>query len=154
MCRGPPTSAVPSQPEASAMAHSIDAASERVARSQLVALMIAGFYLSFRGPSSLSVAMALLNAVSPKSDYLRTLDIEGNWPICGLPRALHTDNGSEFAHADAYRRGCANYDLEIVLRPPGAPRFGGHIERLIGTMMGRVHFLPGTTFSNSKERER
>jgi len=25
-----------------------------------------------------------------------------------------------------------------------APHFGGHIERLIGTMMGAVHLLPGT----------
>ena len=28
------------------------------------------------------------------------------------------------------------------------PHYGGHIERLIGTMMGKVHLLPGTTFSN------
>ena len=33
-------------------------------------------------------------------------------------------------------------------RPPGSPHFGGHIERLIGTMMGAVHLLPGTTQSS------
>ena len=33
----------------------------------------------------------------------------------------------------------------------GEPRFGGHIERLIGTQMGRLHLLPGTTFSNEQE---
>jgi putative transposase len=32
------------------------------------------------------------------------------------------------------------------------PHFGGHIERLIGTTMGAVHLLPGTTFSNVAER--
>lgn len=116
--------------------------------------MVAGFYLTFRAPSSLSVAMTLMNAISPKGEYLRSLGFEGHWPICGLPRALHTDNGTEFAHAEAYRRGCGNYDIDIILRPPGTPRFGGHIERLIGTMMGRVHFLPGTTFSNPARRER
>lgn len=28
------------------------------------------------------------------------------------------------------------------------PHYGAHIERLIGTMMGKVHLLPGTTFSD------
>ena len=31
------------------------------------------------------------------------------------------------------------------------PHYGGHIERLIGTMMGAAHLLPGTTFSNVAE---
>jgi hypothetical protein len=30
--------------------------------------------------------------------------------------------------------------------------FGGHIERLIGTQMGKLHLLPGTTFSSPPER--
>lgn len=33
-------------------------------------------------------------------------------------------------------------------RPPESPHFGVHIERLIGTMMGAVHLLPGTTQSS------
>ena len=37
-------------------------------------------------------------------------------------------------------------------RPPGRTHFGGHIERLIGTLMQRVHTLPGTTYSNPLER--
>jgi putative transposase len=40
----------------------------------------------------------------------------------------------------------------LTTRPPGRPHFGGHIERLIGTMMGAVHLLPGTTFSNVSEK--
>jgi putative transposase len=39
-----------------------------------------------------------------------------------------------------------------VFRPPATPHFGGHIERLIGTVMGAVHLLPGTTYSNTQER--
>ena len=42
--------------------------------------------------------------------------------------------------------------MRLQFRPPATPRFGGHIERLIGTMMGAVHLLPGTTFSNPDER--
>jgi putative transposase len=34
----------------------------------------------------------------------------------------------------------------------GRPHFGGHIERLIGTMMGVVHLLPGTTFSSVDQK--
>jgi putative transposase len=34
----------------------------------------------------------------------------------------------------------------------GTPHFGGHIEELIGTTMGAVHLLPGTTFSNVAEK--
>lgn len=41
--------------------------------------------------------------------------------------------------------------MAIEWRPPGEPRFGGHIECLIGTQMGRLHLLPGTTFSSEEE---
>lgn len=40
----------------------------------------------------------------------------------------------------------------LQYRPIGAPHYGGHIERLIGTMMGAVHLLPGSTFSSIKDR--
>ena len=40
----------------------------------------------------------------------------------------------------------------IDYRPPATPRFGGHIERLMGTLMRRVHALPGTTFSGIAAR--
>jgi putative transposase len=41
----------------------------------------------------------------------------------------------------------------LTFRPTGAPHYGGHIERLIGTMMGRVHFYPGSTFANPNARQ-
>lgn len=47
---------------------------------------------------------------------------------------------------------CKEYGMKLQFRPPATPRFGGHIERLIGTMMGAVHLLPGTTFSIVKIR--
>ncbi|WP_258124078.1 hypothetical protein [Mesorhizobium onobrychidis] len=51
----------------------------------------------------------------------------------------------------AFKRGCQDVGIAIEWRPPGEPRFGGHIERLIGTQMGKLHLLPGTTFSNAQE---
>ena len=69
----------------------------------------------------------------------------------GLPELLQLDNAAEF-HSRALVRGAQEYGIRIDYRPPGTPHFGGHIERLIGTTMGAVHLLPGTTFSNVAEK--
>lgn len=65
----------------------------------------------------------------------------------GIPERLHLDNAKEF-RSEALKRGCEQYGIAIDHRPVRTPHYGGHIERLIGTMMGKVHLLPGTTFSN------
>jgi hypothetical protein len=48
--------------------------------------------------------------------------------------------------------GVRNTAFSLIIVPSAAPHFGGHIERLIGTMMGAVHLLPGTTFSNVDQK--
>jgi putative transposase len=68
-----------------------------------------------------------------------------------LPDGVHSDNGSDF-RSGAFQRACANLGVAIDYRPRGAPRYGGHIERLIGTAQREMHLLPGTTFSNIAER--
>jgi putative transposase len=113
--------------------------------------MVAGFYLTLEAPSALSICMALTHAVLPKEKWLADLGITAPWPVQGLMNKLHFDNGKEF-HSEALMRGCREYRIEPVYRPPRTPHWGGHIERLIGTMMGEVHLLPGTTFSNIKEK--
>jgi putative transposase len=77
--------------------------------------------------------------------------IDAEWPVHGLIARLHLDNGKDF-HSEALRRGCEQYGISIDYRPVRTPHYGGHIERLIGTMMGKVHLLPGTTFSNIAEK--
>jgi putative transposase len=67
--------------------------------------------------------------------------------VYGLFARLHLDNAKEF-RSEALRRGCEQYGIAIDYRPVRTPHYGGHIERLIGTMMGKVHLLPGTTFSD------
>lgn len=116
--------------------------------------MVAGYFISWDRPGARSVAMALLCAVGPKGPLLERLGLTGDWPVCGLPVALHSDNAAEFAKSVAYRRACDSSDIERQLRDIGKPRDGAHIERLIGTMMARCHFLPGTTFSNIRQREK
>jgi putative transposase len=113
--------------------------------------MIAGFHLSFEHPSSTSVALALSHAVLPKEKYLRSVGVDREWPVSGLPTIVHLDNAREF-HARALERGCQEYGMQLEYRPPLRPHFGGHIERLIGTVMNAMHLLPGTTFSSIKER--
>ncbi|PWT98396.1 MAG: transposase [Candidatus Melainabacteria bacterium] len=113
--------------------------------------MVMGYYLTLEAPSSTSVALTLQHAVLPKEQWLADLGITAPWPVHGLPETLHMDNGKEF-HAKALRRGADEYGIHLQYRPVKTPHYGGHIERLIGTMMGEVHLLPGTTFSNIAQR--
>ena len=112
---------------------------------------ITGFCLTLEAPSAVSVGLCLVHSVIDKTNYLATLGIEGEWPIWGKPRVIYVDNGAEF-HSEALRRGCAQHGIELRYRPIGEPQYGGIIERLIGTLMQHIHTLPGTTFSNIKER--
>ncbi|WP_287302469.1 DDE-type integrase/transposase/recombinase [Mesorhizobium sp.] len=112
--------------------------------------MVTGFYLTMDAPSRLSTSLCLLHSVFDKSVWLREREIREPWPVAGLPTTVHVDNGSDF-RSRAFKRGCEDAGMAIEWRPPGEPRFGGHIERLIGTQMGKLHLLPGTTFSNEQE---
>jgi putative transposase len=113
--------------------------------------MVTGFYVTMAAPSRLSISLCLLHSVFDKSAWLREREIEEPWPVAGLPDTLHVDNGADF-RSRAFKRGCEDAGIAIVWRPPGEPHFGGHIERLIGTQMGKLHLLAGTTFSNRVER--
>lgn len=112
---------------------------------------ILGFHLSFDAPSAGGVALTIAQGVLPKQDWLIERAIDLTWPMHGLPAMLHLDNGAEF-HAQALARGCQQHGIRLCYRPPAAPRFGGHIERLMGTLMRRVHGLPGRTSSNVQAR--
>ena len=68
--------------------------------------------------------------------------------ILGAAPALLNVGVAEFAVAPAAHGASVR---QLDWRPPGKPRYGGHIERLIGTQMGGLHLLPGTTFRNVKE---
>jgi len=113
--------------------------------------MVAGFYLSLEAPSALSVAMVVSHATLPKDEGFASRKLNLSWPVSGLPRCLHLDNAREF-HSQALARGVAEYGLDLQYRPPATPHWGGHIERLIGTMMGSLRLLPGYTGPNVVER--
>jgi putative transposase len=114
--------------------------------------MVSRFCVSLDPPSALAVSLVLTHAVLPKNSWLADREILNiDWPATGIPRIIHLDNAREF-HSEALLRGCQEYSIQVEHRPPGQPHFGGHIERLIGTMMGAVHLLPGTTFSSVSEK--
>jgi putative transposase len=114
--------------------------------------MVAGFCLSFDDPSALAVALVLTHAVLPKETWLAERRISLPWPVSGIPDWIETDNGEEF-HSKAFERGAAEYGIRLTYRPRGSPQVGGHIERLIGTFMHRIHLVPGSTFSNVAEKD-
>jgi putative transposase len=110
--------------------------------------VILGFSVSLEAPSTVSVAQVLTHAVLPKDVWLADRELEVPWPTFGMPRTLHLDNWSEF-HSETLARGARQYGIRLEFRPMAQPHFGGHIERLIGRMMGAVHLLRGTTFANT-----
>src|SRR5208283_1137468 len=112
---------------------------------------VLGLYVSLDPPSSVSVALAVAQAVLPKQPWLAARDIALAWPMHGGVGIIHLDNAAEF-HAKALVRGCQQHGFRLEYRVPATPHHGGHIERLMGTLMQRVHALPGTTFSNVAQR--
>ena len=113
--------------------------------------MVVGLYLSYERPSSASVAMCLANAILPKDAWLANNGVAGEWPCQGRMEEIWVDNAMEF-RAVALRRGCDQFQTKLQYRPVGSPEIGASIERLIGTMMGRVHLIPGTTQSNTVKK--
>ena len=112
---------------------------------------VAGFHLSLEPPSATSVALCLSHVALAKESWLAERGIDAVWPVRGIPERLHLDNAKEF-RSEALKRGCEQYGVAIDYRPVRTPHYGGHIERLIGTMMGKVHLLPGTTFSDVRAK--
>lgn len=113
--------------------------------------MTAGYYLSFDSPSATSVGMCLAHAILPKDEWLLLHGIEASWPVWGRPKVVRSDNGSDF-RSSSVRRSCAQHGIDMEFRVKGEPRYGGHIERLQGTLMRELHDLPGSTFSSVAHR--
>ena len=112
---------------------------------------IVGLVVTLEAPSVLSVGLCLAHMVTDKRAWLERIGAAVSWPMSGKPAELYLDNASEFK-SEALRRGCEQHGVQLRYRPLGQPHYGGVVERVIGTMMEAVHDLPGTTFSNPRER--
>ncbi len=115
--------------------------------------MVFGFCLSLEHPSFYTAGQCLYMGIMPKQEYLKQAGVEGDWDIWGLPKSviIHTDNADWYRGKDL-RRFCEQYGVSLQFRPVKTPKYGGHIESFIGTVNSEIHKVPGTTFSNTKER--
>lgn len=113
--------------------------------------VVTGFYLALDHPSTLRAGVCVAQSVFEKDAWLAVRGIDLPWPVAGLPRAVHVDNAGEF-HSAAFTRALEDFGVEVIYRPIARPHFGGHVERLVGTTMGAMHVLRGTTFSSVKDR--
>jgi putative transposase len=113
--------------------------------------MVAGFYVSFDPPGALSTGLCIAHAILPKEKWLARYDITTSWPCWGMMKTIHADNAKEF-RGNMLNRACEEHGIHLDFRPVATPHYGGHIERLLGTVLKEIHSLPGTTFSNPRER--
>jgi putative transposase len=113
--------------------------------------MVAGFYISFEAPGYFATGQTLYNAMLPKDKLKEKYQFESDWPLWGIPNMIHMDNAKEFRGIDL-QNVCNEYGINIVWRPVGKARFGGHIERLLGSLSEHIHTLDGTTKSNIRSK--
>ncbi|WP_110946837.1 Mu transposase C-terminal domain-containing protein [Pseudomonas bohemica] len=112
--------------------------------------VILGVYLSWSHPSRYSVACCIANMACPKDKWLKSIGCEFiKYPFYGEGKTLHSDNAAEFK-CDELTAACDAHYMEMKFRRE--KHYGGHIERWIGTFMGEVHYLNGTTLSNIEEK--
>jgi putative transposase len=114
--------------------------------------VILGFYVSFGDPSKFRCGRAVANAILPKEPLLRQLGVDVEYPMYGQFKRLHADHAAPH-RAESFRRACLANGTDPDVRPRGPAHFGGHIERLIGTMIGKMRLLPGATGSNVTQRD-
>ncbi|KQS66657.1 Mu transposase C-terminal domain-containing protein [Modestobacter sp. Leaf380] len=86
---------------------------------------VCGYLLATGAPSAANTALALRQAIWPKT--------EPDWPQCGVPNALYTDHGSDFT---SHRIGdtLAALHVRVIHSAVGRPQGRGKIERFFGTV--------------------
>lgn len=83
-------------------------------------------YMVFTGaPSSMNTALALRQAIWPKTD--------STWPMCGIPDVLYVDHGTDFT-SHHLAQTAKDLHFEIIFSAVARPQGRGKIERLFGTI--------------------
>ena len=113
---------------------------------------ILGFYVSFGDPSIFRCGRAVANALLPKQPLLAGLGMNEDYPIHGFFKRLHADHAGSH-RAEVFRSACHAFGIDPDIRPRGPAHFGGHIERLIGTMCEKMLLLPGATGGDVTKRD-
>ncbi len=110
---------------------------------------IAGYYLGFRQPSSLEVALVLRHVILPKQ-YGAEYELQEKWEVRGVPEYLVTDRAKEFK--SQHLRQVANH-LGFNLRYRFMPEQGGIVESVFDKLNKELNSrLPGYKGSNVQKR--
>ncbi|MDC3414771.1 Mu transposase C-terminal domain-containing protein [Terrihalobacillus insolitus] len=110
--------------------------------------MVWCMYISFEPPSANRVRKAIQHGVLFKNTK-EQFGTFNDWEMYGIPNKIQFDNGKEFNNYEIKRLVNETLMSNIRFRPIATPRYGGTIERLIGTVNTQVlHNLEGTTKSN------
>ena len=105
---------------------------------------IAGYYLTFSAPSALNTSLALRQAIRRKQNE--------NWPVCGIPKVLYTDHGSDFT-SKHIEQVCADLKIELIFSLVGKPQGRGKVERFFETINQLLLIdLPGYTKGKRDKR--
>lgn len=114
---------------------------------------ILGFHLSYKSPSYVSVAKAIVHATKPKNLEGLSITLQNSWPCFGKIETLVVDNGAEFWSYNL-EQACRESGINVQYNPVRKPWLKPIIERFFGVI--NKYFLsdfPGKTFSNILERE-
>lgn len=114
--------------------------------------MCVGYYVSFDTPGMLGTGLCLTHAIRNKDAWMARLGVNFDYPCQGKPRIVHADNAKEFT-GKSLEIACDMHHMGLQFRKLKKPRYGAHIERLMGTLMSEIHRLPGTTQSNVLEKQ-
>lgn len=113
--------------------------------------VVLGYYISLDPPNTMSAGLCISNAILAKERTLEKFGIKNPWPCWGKMTKIHADNAGEF-RGKMLKRACGEYGIDLEWRPVKKPHYGAHIERILGTVLKKVHSLSGTTFSDITER--
>jgi putative transposase len=108
-----------------------------------------GYEYSLDPPGDMSTGLCIANSILPKEQWLANRNCTGEWSIWGKPATIHGDNAFR---TKMLKQACSDHGMNLEWRPVKQARYGGHIERLCGSLASSIHLLPGTTFSNVDER--
>lgn len=113
---------------------------------------VLGLYISFDSPSAVAVGSAIVDALFPKNRRLKQLGLDDlEWPVYGKFECITgLDHGREHLNK------AIDHGIKMMGLPEPEWRTdvldGAIIERLIGTFVGKMHMLPGTTWSSVKHK--
>lgn len=105
---------------------------------------VMGYHLSLYDPSSMSVCLTLRQAIWKKPIV--------EWPMCGIPKQLHLDQGGDFTSRHL-EQVAADLGITLIFATPYLARAKGKIERFWRTLNEQLWCeLPGYVGPSVQDR--